>query len=279
MCCVNSVLEINYQKQFMKIHSTIDSLYLNDFSKISFTFKNDRILIPISVMINDTLTIHGDFLVDMGMGGALALAGTVSNKYDLENVIPEKIFSYSIQGGVGGETKEYLFQAKSCSLGKFSFNSVLTGLGIDSTGNTETKKYTGMLGNGLLERFDVVIDFANKNLYLKPNSDFSKPFKFNRLGFTYSDRTQTKGGWIVNGFDKNSNAEKSGLLINDRIISINKVPVNEIPFENQKHFFDEFKNFMLQVERNNNTLEINFYLKPATLDLLITNHSNYVLLR
>ena len=142
---------------------------------------------------------------------------------------------------MGGKTSGYSFFADSCVIVGFSLAAVSSGFEIDSTGATETKKPTGMIGNTLLDRFEVFIDFRNKNLYLKPNSDFEKSYKKTRLGFAYSDRSQTLGGWIVNGFDSNSNAEKSGLSIDDIIISVNNIPVSKISHEKQKHFFDNQK--------------------------------------
>lgn len=118
-----------------------------------------------------------------------------------------------------------------------------------------------MIGNEIFEKFDVVIDFPNRHLYLKPNSNFDKPFQQNSLGFTYSDNSQTLGGWIVNGFHKDSNAEKSGLQLDDKIISVNNISVKEIRFEQQKAFFNSNKKITLLVERNGSRNEITFKQK------------------
>ena len=107
--CLNSVLEINYQKQFMRIHPDTDSIDLSQFCKIDFEFKNDRIIIPLSVKINDTIHVTGDFLVDLGMAGAVVMNGAVANKYNLTNAITDKVFTYSMRGGWEEKHQDILF--------------------------------------------------------------------------------------------------------------------------------------------------------------------------
>lgn len=262
-CCSNSVLEINYQQQFMKIYPNTDSVNLSGFSKIDFEFVDDRMLIPGTVKINDTVKVEGSFLVDLGMAGTLALSGITANRYKLDKAVTNRIFSYAKNSGVGGESAEYIFRADSLHIGNFSFGAVKASFGIDSTGaTTSSKKHLGMIGNEILEKFEVVIDFSSKHLYLKPNDSFNKPFKLQGPGFTYSDRSKTLGGWIVNGFYKNSNAEKSGLQVNDKIISVNNIKVSDIPFEQQKDFLDSDKKVILMVERNDKLYKITFTQKP-----------------
>lgn len=91
-CCSNAILEINYLQQFIKVHSTIDSVNLSRYSKINFEFVDDRILIPVSVTIHDTTKVNGFFLVDLGMGGTLSLSGTAANLYSLNKLFQRKYF-------------------------------------------------------------------------------------------------------------------------------------------------------------------------------------------
>jgi len=121
----------------------------------------------------------------------------------------------------------------------------------------------GIIGNKIFERFNVYIDFINNNLYLKPNNKFGNPFEASRLGFDYTDRTQTLKSWVVTGFHANTPAQKSGLMVDDRIIAVNDVSVEEISYHQQDSLFSNLSEVSLKVKRNNELLSFSFSLKPV----------------
>ena len=43
------------------------------------------------------------------------------------------------------------------------------GYNVDKSGALASDKHYGLLGNKIYERFDVLIDFLNNDMYLKPN--------------------------------------------------------------------------------------------------------------
>lgn len=132
----------------------------------------------------------------------------------------------------------------------------------DTSGLLQSGPYIGILGNNILEKFNVLFDFKNRNLYLKPNEDFSKPYVFDRVGFSFVDRYKTHGGWIVTGLTENSPAEKQGLRIDDKILFVNEIPVEKISKKSQKGYFDKFDEVDLVVSRTDSIKNISFGLSP-----------------
>ena len=258
-----SVLEINYIYEFMKIHSTIDAIDISAYKLVPLKKIDNRLYLPLKVCINDTVMIAGDFMLDFGSGGSVSLTSPIAQKYKLKDVIKEKVFYYTNHGGVGGASSRYVFNAKSFQIGDFVFDNISMDYSLDTSGAMSSKKHLGLFGNRILERFDILIDFKNTNLYLKPNKDLDKEFTFSRLGFSYVDRNKTLGGWIVRGLFKNRNAEKKGLKIDDMIISVNGVAVAEIPYESQKDFFKKLSEVNLVVKRGSSIENIKFKLEPV----------------
>jgi len=258
----NSVLEINYEKKYMKIYPTIDSVNLQGWSKIKLTKKDNKLYIPLEVIVNDTIKISGDYLLDFGAGGTVNLTSFVSEKYKLKDNIENKVAYFTKYGGVGGESSRYDFFASQIKLGDFSFDNVAMNFSLDDAGSMASNKYLGLVGNEIYERFFVFIDFINNDIYLKPNTKYKDLFEASRLGFSYVDRVQTLKSWIVTGLYSSSSAEKSGLMIDDKIISINGINVGEINYEKQKSFFKNIDEVYLKVKRNNKLIELNFKLKP-----------------
>lgn len=258
----SSILEINYEREYMKIYSSLDSINLQGWSKIKLTKRDNRLYIPVEVVVNDSIIISGDYQLDFGSGGTVSLTSLVSEKYKLKENVRNKVKYYTKYGGVGGESSSYDFFASQLKIGDFIFKNVLINFSVDTAGAMASVKHLGLLGNEIYERFHVFIDFINNDLYLKPNKKYNDLFESSRLGFSYINRGQTLKCWIVTGLYSSSAAEKGGLMIDDKIISINDVNVEEINYKRQKSFFRNIDKVNLKVERNNKLIELNFSLNP-----------------
>lgn len=259
----NSILEINYEQEYMKIHSSLDSAKLKEWSKIKLTKRDNRLYIPLQVVINDTINISGEYLLDFGSGRSVSLTSLVSKKYNLKDKIVNKAAYFTKYGGVGGQSYGYDFIASQLKIGDFTFNNVLMDFSADSAGAMASKKHQGLLGNDIYERFNVFIDFINNDLYLKPNKKYNDPFESSRLGFRYVDRGQTLKAWIVTGLYSSSLAYKCGLMIDDKILSINDVNVGEIDYQKQESFFKNTDQVKLKIERKNKLIDLTFNLEPV----------------
>ena len=67
-------------------------------------------------------------------------------------------------------------------------------------------------------------------------------------------------------FFSGSEAEKNGLKIDDKILSVNDISVDQIDYEAQKDFFSEMDKVKLLVDRNGEQLEIGFKLQSILID-------------
>lgn len=257
----NSILEINYEMEYMKLYKSIDSIDVQGWSKIKLSNREKRLYLPLDVIINDSIKISGEYELDYGSGGGVDLTSLVAEKYNLSENINNKVHFFTKYGGIGGESSSYYFTASSLQIGDFKIDNVDASFSLDSTGAMASEKRLGILGHKIYDRFHVYIDFINNNLYLKPNKNFSKPFKLSRLGFTYVDRRQTLNSWIVTGLYSSSNAQKGGLQIDDKILAVNGISISEIPYELQKAYFDNIDEIILKIERGRNIIDISFTLK------------------
>lgn len=257
-----SVMEINYQKQYMRLFKSISSVDVSNYSKIKLVKTDNRLFIPLKIRINDTINIIGKCLLDFGSGGSISITSSTANKYRLPENIEKKVLFFTKYGGIGGESSYYDFMAKSIQIGDFVLDNVIMDFSIDKSGALSSDAHLGLLGNEIYERFNVLIDFINNDLYLKPNSKYKEVFEFSRLSFSYVDRGQTMCAWIVTGLYSGCNAEKQGLKIDDKIIAVNGIKVDQISYESQKGFFEKLSNVILTINRNGIVKYIKFKLDP-----------------
>ena len=255
------ILEINYKKEYIRFLHNLDAVDISKYKKIKMIIIDYRYCISLTVNINDTIKFSGDFMIDTGSPSS-DITSSVADKFNLINNISHKIRYYSKYGGVGGESSGYDFIAKSLRISDYSFEKVIMSFSSDKSGSLSDEVYLGIIGNNILERFDVIFDFRNNNLYLKPNGDINAQFVHSKLGFYYAERCKTMGGWIVKGFYENSEAEKQGLKTDDKIISVNGIPVEEISYKYQRDTLPGLNHIKLVIERADEIKNIEVKLSP-----------------
>jgi|GEM_PF-666865 len=252
----NKVLFINYTSQKLYVLKHFNEDIAQHFKKIAIHERKNRFYIDASVNVMKDLVIKGEFLIDFGSGGVISFTNNASMQNSMSDKIKNKITSNSIHGGIGGDTSDTFFIANSISVSGFSFQKERLSYSNDKVGALSNRDYLGLIGNGFFQRFNVIIDFKNKCMYLKPNKNFHKKTMNNNLGFSYVDRTDIEKGLVVSLLFNNSDAEKRGLKLGDIITHINDKKVEDI---NDYSFFEKAKNkvkFKIRFLRNNITQEI-----------------------
>jgi C-terminal processing protease CtpA/Prc len=134
-----------------------------------------------------------------------------------------------------------------CPCGKFSYAVLLSG------GN-----YV-IVGNALLEQFDVIFDFERCQMWLRPNKNFNTTAKYD-TGMTLTPKTDC---WVVNGLIEGGNAHKAGVKRGDIITSINGLSPEKVNIRTLKRMNDSAEDWKIVVKRNNSKSE--FVIKKEKL--------------
>ena len=244
-------VEFNYADNYMRILSA-DETISDDFTRIQCKWLDDsqmRILVPLSLAFGDGFAYEGEFMVDMGMSGSLSLNSTIVDK--LKQHLPEARSLIYTVGGVGGSRVDNVFKAQQVTIGNKTVKDVRAVWSGNKEGAMADCRYDGVIGNELLERYDIVCDFVECAIYTRPNRNFSAP-QNNDLGIVLTPYSEY---WIVNGLLQGGNAEKAGLKRGDIIKSINGIGANDERAKNLYPFPDKLQ---LSVQRGNSLIEIIF---------------------
>jgi len=114
----------------------------------------------------------------------------------------------------------------------------------------------GLLGNEFLRKFMVIIDYKNKQLYLRPNSEYFSPCRNSNLGMRLSKMPDMKS-YSVTSIYEGTPISVAGIQIGDKILSINGVStesINEAEMDSiQLSPIGTKLNFRIQ--RNNNVFD------------------------
>ena len=252
------VFRIDYANGRMRVYERLDSIDLTGFTPVDIEIDDSRIYVPAAVSVNDTLTIAGKMLVDLGSGGSFTLTSATARKYRLDSLVARKLRYYTAYGGIGGEGSSYDFRAAGARIGDFEWADVLMDYSLNESGALADRPYLGIVGNEVWSRFEVVFDLPGSRIYLRRNADYGKPYEMGTFGFGYVDRSETLGCWVVTGLYEGGKAERTGLRIDDHILRLNGRPVGELDIDWQYAPDKNLRRLDLLIERGGKTLKIGF---------------------
>ncbi|HEY1021515.1 MAG TPA: PDZ domain-containing protein, partial [Flavisolibacter sp.] len=114
----------------------------------------------------------------------------------------------------------------------------------------------GLIGNDLLRRFNVIINYGQKEIHLLPNSHYYDAFDY---AYTGLELYLVEGHIVIGDVATGSPAEQAGLLEGDVVLAINKNFSNNI--STYKNLLQNAGNVTMVVVRGEELLEIKFKVK------------------
>ncbi len=174
--------------------------------------------IPVqSLLVRDQKEVNARFLFDMGAGLNLMLSTDFIKD---SNILHKKRKLYTKEAeGLGGKIDMQMTVVKQVRLGPYRFRNVPVYI-FDDTYNITSYPYLGgLLGNDLLRRFNVILNYDKKDIYLVPNTHFNDAFDYSYSGM---ELYFIDGKIIIGDVAVNSPAEEAGLLEGDVVVAVNK---------------------------------------------------------
>src|SRR5689334_13824498 len=243
------IIKINY-----------DSLQVEFWSKGSMRYpKGGYLLKPsitnlatVSARVKDAKTYNAKFLYDIGAGLCMMLSQDFVND---SSFLARNKKMYTKEGeGDGGKIDTHTIVIKEVKVGPFRFRKVPVYVFDDQYNVTSYPYLGGLLGNDIMRRFNVIMNYDKRDFYIVPNSHFDEPFDYSYSGMElYLINEQIIAGDVA----KDSPAQKAGVREGDIIIAVNK---NFSQNLNQYKLLLQSADQKIQlvVKRGNEIVEVNF---------------------
>jgi hypothetical protein len=167
--------------------------------------------------LRDEKTTNSNFLYDMGAGLCMLL----SREYVTDtNFLDKKRKRWIKEGeGLGGKIDMELTVMKEVKVGPYKFRKVPIFIFDDENNVTSYPNMGGLLGNDILRRFNVIINYPRSEIHITPNKHYGDVFDYSYSGL---ELYLVNGTVVIGDVAKGSPAEQAGLLEGDEVIAVDK---------------------------------------------------------
>ncbi|MEN4760607.1 hypothetical protein ABEG63_09765 [Chryseobacterium sp. C39-AII1] len=166
------VVELNYDLGIMVVHSKLPNFVQKDKSYEKLNIKYYDQLFFVETTIQEGTKKNKDwFLFDTGYQRTAMLDEPLLKEQSFPTDQMKIIKKVMMKGGQGNEVPVVTADLQSLSLGKYKLKSIPAQLLSES--RLVSNRRMHILGNEILKRFNVFLDFQQNVIYLKPNKLFN----------------------------------------------------------------------------------------------------------
>jgi hypothetical protein len=165
------VTAFDYDNNTMTLYET-DSINIDsNWAAIPLYFKNNNIpWIDAYVVIKDESSLFLNMYIDFAAGDAIVLL----EKPDMKFSLPDETVDVHIGRGLSGDIYGKTGNISKLIIGPYELLNVKASFAPAKV-RSKQDDADAILGNRSLKRFNLIFDYPNKMLYLKPNSHFNDP--------------------------------------------------------------------------------------------------------
>lgn len=256
------VVKINYSRKIITlVKADKFKVPKKRFVEIPVDIDRNKPYINVGLNLSGNSTMEGKLLVDTGASLSLLLHTDSTGNFTL----PPNAIKGNIGAGLGGFLQGFLGRVKLLDVQSFKFIDLVANFQeLPETGDsTYLNNRNGILGNVLLSRFMVIIDYPREKMYLKADKKFNKKFLYDRSGlFLVAGGARLKQ-FIVSNVIPNSPAEEAGLQIGDVLSRINMLPARFYSLSDLNYLFKKKvgKKIKIIAYRGNEKIKFQFRLR------------------
>lgn len=206
------IIRFDYDNLNIEVYSPGSYKY----PKGGYLLKPDFTTLPLqSATIDDERSITSRFIFDTGAGLSFLLS---KDFVDDSLVFKKNRKFYPTQAeGLGGKRQMNISVLKEIKIGPYKFKRVPVHIFEDDYNVTSYPLLGGIIGNDILRRFNVTLNYPEQSIHLKPNTHFTESFDYSYTGL---------GIYLLDGEIKvidvmpDSPGDKAGFLPGDVIFSV-----------------------------------------------------------
>ena len=206
------IFKINYDNFTIEIWTIGDTKYPRGGQVLTPAFSG----LPMQYLeIEDASKRLGRYYLDTGAGLCLLLSKDYASDSAIFSARRRKFIT--IAEGLGGKTEMELSVIKSMQFGNYRFRNVPTYVFDDEFNVTQYPFLAGLVGNDLMRRFNMILNYPQRQIHILPNTHFREPFDYAYTGLNLFAEPE---GIYIADVVPGSPADKAGLKNDDLLVSV-----------------------------------------------------------
>ena len=227
---IDGIIGYSFFKKYI-VAINFDSLYIDVYTPGKYKYPmGGHILRPaftnlpmVNLTVKDARKINFRFYFDTGAGLNFLMSEAFAQ--DSSILLSRRKPVVTQAEGMGGKLKMRLTVVKQLKVGPYRFYNVPTYLYEDDFNVTSYPYLGGVIGNDLLRRFNLVLNYPKRQIHLLPNHNFREPFDYAYTGMAmYFVNNEI----LIEDVIPESPAEKAGLQKGDILVAVGNVFTNNI---------------------------------------------------
>ncbi|MBC6994701.1 aspartyl protease family protein [Neolewinella lacunae] len=230
------IVEFDYGRRVVILHEPSEFRRSNRHVEVPSVFIRNRAYLEVPLAVADARPTTRRLLVDSGAGLTLLMHTFADSTAQAED-LPVLTVPTRIANGLGGSLEGSVGRARSLRLAGKELSGVVTYFQpLDTVGLDFLNDREGIIGNRILKRFNVVVDYINYRVYLRPEGKgWKKKFRYDRSGMSLLAGGTNLRTYNVASIVPGSPASRAGLQVGDRIVAVNGVSSTFLSLANVLH--------------------------------------------
>ena len=253
------VVEIDYEAKVLRL---VDPE--------NFHYQGSGVLLPLTITRTPRVragikppgraVIEGSFEIDTGHEGTMVINSPFVNRHKLLESLGHGIPTTG--RGIGGISRRTSARLENVQLGSYIVPSTVAGLSLATAGALSATDNDGVIGNEVLERFTVTLDYSSRRMWLEPNTHLTDAFSSDTSGLEIESRGDNCRVFKVTTIADESPAAEAGIQPGDELVAIDNVPAPQFTLAQiYKLFTIEGAEHSLKIKRANQSLTIRIKLR------------------
>jgi len=224
-------VRVNFSDSTIKVTTPKNMRFFRKGTRIPISIKDGKPYFTTKIVYADGTEKDSKLIIDLGAGHFISKEN-VKNKTQLQ----KKSITSNLGMGIKGLITGSLSRIAEVDLGKYKMKNVIAAFP-DSGTRSLTVTRDGNLGIALLKKFDIIFDYPDSVIYLKPDVDFKTPAEHDMSGLSYYSAGNDYSHIIINKIDPDSPADNIGLEEGDELVSINFKEVTKMSLQQIDNIF------------------------------------------
>ena len=250
------VVEVDYPARVLRLRDKDKFVYSGSGEIIPMNLNSGgHPVISAEVTLTGRPAMKGKFLVDLGSGASLALHSPfVEQQQLLES--PQKTIKALGGGGAGGRVSGRSGRIAELRIGKFQIENPLTLFSQDKAGAFASSESQGNIGQMIVSKFTVLLDYGRDRIILEPNSSLKDPIVPAMSGLRLIAEGSDYKTFRVEELIEDSPSTEAGIQKDDIIQTVDQLRASEMTLSTLIETLNKPVPHKLSVSRAGKTLQI-----------------------